>query len=79
VGTRRCGVGIDMDGAVRTEVKRAVLATEWSTALSLNSDQEAEMNGMFEDYDNDADESTSESDKNSRGSADTEELLNQFL
>jgi hypothetical protein len=76
---RRFGVGLDADGAVRTEIKRAVLATEWDTALTLNSDQEAEMDGMLNDYDNEENSSTESEVNHSQGTADTEDLLNQFL
>ena len=72
---RRLGVGADVDSAVRSEVRRAVHAQEWAmeSCLSLNSDQEQEMDRMFEDFDD------IESDSSSSSSADTDSLIEHFM
>jgi hypothetical protein len=37
------------------------------------------MDGMFDAYDNEEDSSTESAENHSQGTADTEDLLNQFL
>jgi hypothetical protein len=87
---RRHGVGADTNNLVRTEVTRAAQAHEWDTELSLNSEQEDEMEDMLADLSYDDTDSSDEGDSDdlelgdraaaeSEVTADTDDLIGHFI
>jgi Ca2+/Na+ antiporter len=87
---RRHGVGADPNNTVRTEVTRAVQAHEWDTELSLNSEQENEMEDMLADLSYDDTDSSDEGESDdlesgeraaaeSEVTADTDDLIGHFI